>query len=426
MTQYRHNHYVPVWYQKRFLPPGATSNELHYLDLTPGHRVDGNGRRYERRALRRLGFHHCFAQNDLYTVFMRGVANTEVERRHFGDIDDNGRHAVEFWSAFEHNEHPALSKTGRDPSRDLMEFMSTLKLRTPKGLGWLDELLSRKGYSTTDVKQRNMRVLSAMVQIGEMHCATWMECVWQIAHATNSSTKFLVSDHPVTAYNRRCGPKSQWCRGFNDPDIWMHGTHTIFPLTFEKVLILTNRSWARNPYQSPIEKRPNPGLFRDTFFHYNDVQVKRELTEREVLEINFVIKSRALRYVAAAKEEWLYPERTVSKSDWSEYGDGLLLMPDPRALSIGGTVTAVMSGGRRMVRDDYGRSPGNPEFERERRTASELPTLYRFQGEFAKRMGPNRRGQIGEHPGSKADPARDSDKYHAYLVSLAERFAKAK
>lgn len=29
-SEYRHNHYVPVWYQKRFLPPGQADRELQY------------------------------------------------------------------------------------------------------------------------------------------------------------------------------------------------------------------------------------------------------------------------------------------------------------------------------------------------------------------------------------------------------------
>ena len=30
-TQYRNNHYVPIWYQKRFLPVGQLNQELYYL-----------------------------------------------------------------------------------------------------------------------------------------------------------------------------------------------------------------------------------------------------------------------------------------------------------------------------------------------------------------------------------------------------------
>ena len=75
--------------------------------------------------------------------------------------------------------------------------------------------------------------------------------------------------------------------------------------------------------------RPNPDLTRNAVFKLMNVQTQRHLSEREVREINFIIKSRAFRYIAAAKEEWLHPEEYVSKSQWPVFGDGYLLMPDP-------------------------------------------------------------------------------------------------
>lgn len=68
-------------------------------------------------------------------------------------------------------------------------------------------------------------------------------------------------------------------------------------------------------------------------FNVLDIQTLRCLSEQEVREINFIIKSRALRYIGAAREEWLYPERHVTKSDWNRYGHGYLLMPDPRSVA---------------------------------------------------------------------------------------------
>ena len=59
-------------------------------------------------------------------------------------------------------------------------------------------------------------------------------------------------------------------------------------------------------------------------------QVGRKLSEDEVLQINYITKRRAFRYIAAAEREWLYPERRVSTDHWKKLGDGLLLMPEPR------------------------------------------------------------------------------------------------
>jgi hypothetical protein len=50
--QYRHNHYVPEWYQKRFMLPGQT--RYRYLDLKPDELVSG-GRKYTRNNLLHWG-----------------------------------------------------------------------------------------------------------------------------------------------------------------------------------------------------------------------------------------------------------------------------------------------------------------------------------------------------------------------------------
>ena len=76
-----------------------------------------------------------------------------------------------------------------------MNYMSIQKLRTPKGLGWLSEL--------TDGRVSNNRLIR-LQKIQNIYCAIWTECVWQIADATKSATKFIISDHPVTVYNRGC------------------------------------------------------------------------------------------------------------------------------------------------------------------------------------------------------------------------------
>jgi hypothetical protein len=233
-------------------------------------------------------------EEDLYTVTLGSIESTEIERLFFGVIDSAGRAAVDAFANFQHGQ----SGSG-DTLNPLIQFMSAQKLRTPKGLAWL-----RDHAKTND---RNL-VLRHMVQLRQLFGAIWTESVWLIADASRSETKFLISDHPVTVYNRRCGPRSQWCRGFNDPDIWLNGTHTIFPLSPERILLLTNLAWVRNPYQSEVTTRPNPNPFRNAMFSVLDIQTHRFLSEEEVREINFIIKTRALRYVAAGKEEWLYPE----------------------------------------------------------------------------------------------------------------------
>lgn len=406
-TQYRHNHYVPEWYQKRFLPPGQTNQEIFYLSLKPRSFIDPRGVTHPINPVRKQGFRLCFAQDDLYTTTFGTTKSTKIEQLFFGDIDRRGRDAVEYFSSFT---HPSVDG---DAFNDMVLYMSTQKLRTPKGLDWLSHQEGPADHNQT---------LDLMLRLRQLYCAVWTECVWLIADASQSNTKFIISDHPTTIYNRVCGPRSLWCRSSNDPDIRLHASHTIFPLTLDKVLILTNLSWVRNPYQSETGMRPNPTLLRPAMFKFTDIQTLRYLSEQEVREINFIIKSRAFYYIGAAQEEWLYPETHVSKSNWNVYGDGYLLMPDPRPVHAGGEIYWGNYDGGGGAIDSYGRSPIDPDFSKESDDGSEFNSLYRFKGEFARLYGPTRRGRSFEM--GQLDPEVDTDEYHKYHLSLDRKKKK--
>ena len=280
--------------------------------------------------------------------------------------------------------------------------MSTQKLRTPKGLTWL--------FSNTPSRTKN-ELLGFMQHLENLYGAIWCESIWQIADATSSPTKFIISDHPVTVYNRDFPPISARARGVNDPDIRCHGTHTIFPLTLNKVLILTNLSWLRNPYQSARGVRPNPNLMRGAIFNFQQIQTLRHLTETEVLQINYVVKKRAWRYVAAAQEEWLFPEARLVGTAWRSLGDGLLFMPDPRSVQFTGRIMAGHYDGTSSAWDEYGLRPWERGFDNRDRSDDEWETFHRFKGEFARRFGPQRRGRAMHMV--HLDPERDDDHAHA-------------
>ncbi|MEK7507346.1 MAG: DUF4238 domain-containing protein [Patescibacteria group bacterium] len=401
--EYKNHHYVPQWYQKKFMLPGE--HELFHLDLKPETFMDPRGITHTRKALKRQGSKKCFVQDELYTTKVQGIEIKDIEKYFFGEIDTKGRPAVEYFEGFDY----PLKDWGTS-LEDVVLYMSTQKLRTPKGLSFLSNKIG-------SINKDN--ILRSMLRLRQLHSAIWMECVWLIADASQSDTKFIVSDHPVTVYNRECGPRSQWCRESNDPEIWLQGTYTIFPLSIDKVLILTNLSWVRNPYQSGIKPRPNPNPFRNAIFKFTDVQVRRQLSEQEVREINFIIKSRAARYIAAAKEEWLYPEKYASKSDWNKYGHGYLLMPDPRSIHWGGTIMWGGGPGGPGAMDEYGRLPGDPDFEAETIKGKEYETLPWFQGEFAALFGPNRRGRCMQ--ALTIENERDSDDFHQYHLGLQKK-----
>src|SRR4051812_5763719 len=130
-NDYKNQHYVPQWYQKRFLPVGQKDQELYYLDFRPGEFKDPRGVIHPKRAVKRQGTKFCFAETDLYTRKIKGIESTDIEQQFFGQIDNKGRDAVEYFSTFA---HPSVDG---DAFQNLMMYMSTQKLRTPKGLGWL-------------------------------------------------------------------------------------------------------------------------------------------------------------------------------------------------------------------------------------------------------------------------------------------------
>ena len=380
LAEYTSNHYVPQWYQRQFIPADQVDRELYLLDLKPASFRDGRGIRRQRKALRRTGTRKCFAIDDLYKTRFGGMESRELERVFFGDVDTHGKEAVEFFAEFDHD------RVSGDALENLMMYMSTQKMRTPKGLDWL--------VAQVGVRNRG-DVLDHLTTLRTVYGAIWEECVWQIADAGGSPTKFIVSDHPVTVYNRAYAPGHPRCKGAHDPDIRLQATHTLFPLSSERLLILTNRSWACNPRRPPVQPRANPDLFRGAMFNFLEIQTDRALSEQDVLKINCITKRRAYRYIAAGREKWLYPERHV-KFNWAAIGDEHLLMPDPRSLHPGAEIVIGYTGGRTEAMDTFGRRPGDSRFGHEARSAQEIHAHRRWCDEFEGLFGPKRRGASWE------------------------------
>lgn len=72
-TQAHVHHYVPQWYQKRFLKSGQT--QFYYLDLHPD-TLTSSGVPYQRKALLRWGAARCFCKHDLYTLKFGSLTTT--------------------------------------------------------------------------------------------------------------------------------------------------------------------------------------------------------------------------------------------------------------------------------------------------------------------------------------------------------------
>ena len=401
---FKHNHYVPEWYQKRFMLSGQGT--YWYLDLAP-EAVVRDGHKHFRRALLPWGPASCFAENDLYTVKWGGQENVDIEKFFFGRVDSEGNSAVDFFANFN------FDHEGQERALNgLMNYMSVQKLRTPKGLGMLSGMPGGG--------DRNERLL-LLQQIQNLYCAIWTECVWQIADATKSATKFIISDHPVTVYNRACFPGSPYCKGFNDPDIRMVATHTLFPLSIDRILILSNLAWVRNPYQNERKLRPNPQFFHDTIFKFTDIQTYRSLSEQEVREVNYITKQRALRYIGGAAREWLYPEKYLPSTHWNKFGKGWLLMPEPREIHMGGEVLIGYKDGRSSAWNEYGHRPWQKGYKDDDRSARESQSLERFKAEWSVMQGPEYRGTSFQFHRKKNEPYVVSEKLHQHYLERARR-----
>jgi len=78
------HHYVPRWFQKRFLSVGQ--DRFCYLDLHPDV-VKSKRVTYTRRALLNWGPAKCFYKPDLYTFKLGNFTTDEIEKRFFGQIE---------------------------------------------------------------------------------------------------------------------------------------------------------------------------------------------------------------------------------------------------------------------------------------------------------------------------------------------------
>ncbi|MCG7852852.1 MAG: DUF4238 domain-containing protein [Methanosarcinaceae archaeon] len=403
MPDYRKNHYVPKWYQYLFLPDDIREKKFFYLDLTPDTIINGKTR-YKRKALLRRGPPTCFYEQDLYITKFGERESTEIEEKFFGKVDNFARASVEYWSNFK---HPSYDE---ESFRNLLLYMSTQKLRTPKGL---------KDFANLVKLSDKNAVLIKLQELQQLFCALWTECIWSIVDASQSETKFIISDHPVTVYNQGCFPRSKWCIGANDPGIWLNGTQTIFPLSINRALLLTNLSWVRNPYGNPLKERPHPNLLRPAMFNFTDIQTGRILSEEEVVVLNYIIKERAYRYIAAANEEWLYPEEKFHFKHWGEIGSSHVLMPDPRSVTFSSEIFVGYDSGKSEAFDEYGRRPWHRDYNDKMRQDYEWNTFHAFQGEYARLFGPKRRGVTFEF-GDK-DKSEDSADFHAYHLGLEQK-----
>lgn len=332
----RDNHYVPQWYQRGFMVNGK--HKLHVLNLHPDTKTLPTGQIVVEPDVEELGPKQAFMERDLYTIRWGQLLNDDIETFLFGKIDKNGADAVRGW----------ISGNAIQIHRkfmDFFEYMDAQKLRTPKGLDWIQKHFNGLPH---------VELMRQMQAVRQMHCTMWSECVREIVSAADSPVKFLVSDHPVTVYNPKLAPGTPECAHPDDPGIELVGSQTIFALDKNHCLILTNLEYAEDPQGAAHLSRRTNARFRGDSMARTDAFIRgRKLSEMEVHAVNRILKSRAKRYVGAGNPTWLYPEKHCD-IPWK--GLSSILLPRRDLWRFGGEIYIGYKDGTTGYRDQFGRT----------------------------------------------------------------------
>lgn len=361
------HHYVPRWYQRRFLHPGQT--QFYYLDMHP-ETIVRDGKQHKRRSLLKWGPKRCFYQKDLYTTKLHDWTTDQIERLFFGPIDLKGQKAVELYASYSYSDET------HEAFKPLLNYMDAQRFRTPRRLDWLKTMI--------DVKDHNLTLI-AMQNLFQLQSTMWTEGVWEIVNAQQSPTKFIVTDEPVTFFNVKAFPGSRDCVYPNDIDLAKVGTRTLFPLGKDSCLIITHVELIRNPKVNPSRPRVNARSYQSAMINLLDIQFGRELEEDEVIRINLILKKRATRYIAAAEEEWLYPEDHNSHKLWSKLDDDWFLFPHLYKVPFtNGTIIGYDEGPAWVV-DEFGRKPSDPDYQDKRLRNEQWTTHLRAQQQWARK-----------------------------------------
>lgn len=357
---YRH-HYVPQWYQRGFLVEGCTAFKV--LDMRPHVYRDDKGVIVGKgRQMLSKGPDALFFERDLYTTRVLGVPNDDIERLLFGRIDSTGKDAIK---AFVENDLEKMHFT----YTQVFEFLDALRLRTPKGLRFLRAKL----------KARNQQeLMSCMQEVRRMHCVMWMEGAIEVFEAAQSATKFIFSDHPVTFFNPYVFPCDREIpKGLDAPQHWL-GTQTLLPLDRDRLMVITHREWGRKQGERRARKpRTNPRLFDNPMIMYDGIQRGRQLSEKQVREVNYIVKMRAERYVASCTEGDLFPERHLKTTLWNRLGRFLLPRSFATALQVG-FMTMKTQDGSYYFQDEFGRRPkSKAEVDRAMKHAKDMEAMMK-------------------------------------------------
>ena len=134
------------------------------------------------------------------------------------------------------------------------------------------------------------------------------------------------------------------------------GSQTIFVLDENHCLILTNLEYAQNPDQVDLSARRTNPRYRGNTLVRTDAYIRtRKLSSEEVIAVNYLLKSRARKYMASSNKDWLYPEKNFF-GDWSLIAK--VLLPKDELYRFGGEIFVSYEDGTVHYQDAFGRTSG--------------------------------------------------------------------
>ncbi len=151
------------------------------------------------------------------------------------------------------------------------------------------------------------------------NCTVWCEALWEIFSAEDSAIKFLLSDNPVVVYNCDCYPSSEPNRYPRDPNLWWRGTRVLYALSPDRLLVLSHLEHVDDPSRTKARRMRRNARANDmAIISYTDIVNDRKFSPEDVANVNYIIKSRASRYVASVNRDWLHPESIVEQPRWCD------------------------------------------------------------------------------------------------------------
>lgn len=337
MAKHRKHHYVPIWYQERFLSPGE--RKYFRRNLNPERII--NGRTIVDPEISNDGPKQYFYEPHLYAVSIPGHPRYIFEKKFFGGFDNIGPAALN--GVARSTEDQAIDEHA---FRNFFGCMAMQALRTPKGLASIASRLPG-GASNTEL----MRALSRAHGTG---IAMWSEGIQELLQVEDPNFEFIVSDHPVTLYNRAFPPRRTELGFSADPRNSWIGTQTIFPIDKRHCVVFTHSQLIDNGLEEGglLTDRINPRLIGNAIIPRHHVR-HRSISLDDAGLVNQIIFAQASKYVAASLESTLFPDQHSISDRWPELGKCLLPSRDP--VKQPDYVFLGLPGDRVIGQDKYGR-----------------------------------------------------------------------